>query len=70
MEKLYDAFVESTIIMGVLVVMFGATICYMYAKQIAVPGELIGLESLFAGFWLRSKAGVEVRKAIDTDRGG
>jgi hypothetical protein len=64
MGKLYDAFVESTIIMGLLVLMFGATMCYMFAKQIAVPAELIGLESLFAGFWLRSKASVEVKKGL------
>lgn len=68
MDKLYDAFVESTIIMGVLVVMFGATMCYMWAKQIPVPDGLIALETLLAGFWLRSKASVEVRKGIAQDQ--
>jgi hypothetical protein len=69
MAKLYDAFVESTIIMGLLVLMFGATMCYMYAKQLPVPDGLIALETLLAGFWLRSKASVEVRKTIATDQG-
>ena len=64
MGKLYDAFVESTIIMGVLVVMFGATISYMYASQIPVPDGLLALETLLCGFWLRSKAGVEVKKGL------
>ena len=64
MEKLYDAFVESTVIMGCLVLMFGATMCYMWAKQIPVPDGLIALETLLAGFWLRSKASVEVKKGL------
>jgi len=68
MGKLYDAFVESTVVMGLLVIMFGATMCYMYATQVPVPDGLIALETLLAGFWLRSKAGVEVRKSIIQDQ--
>jgi len=68
MEKIYEAFVESTIVMGVLVVMFGGTICYMYATQKPVPAELLTLEGTLAGFWLRSKASVEVRKNIASEQ--
>jgi len=68
MDKLYNAFVESTIIMGSLALMFGGTICWMYAHQQAVPGELLALLGTIVGFWLRSKAGVEVRNNIVKDQ--
>jgi hypothetical protein len=68
MDKLYSALVESTIIMGSLALMFGGTICWMYAHQQNVPGELLGLLGTIIGFWLRSKAGVEIRKNISTDQ--
>ncbi len=67
MDRLYSALVESTIIMGLLVLMFGATICYMYASQIAVPDGLLALETLLCGFWLRSKASAEVRSHLESE---
>jgi hypothetical protein len=67
MAKLYDAFVESTVIMGCLVLMFGGTMCYMWATQKPVPDGLIALETLLAGFWLRSKASTEVRSHIESE---
>jgi len=65
MQKLYDAFVESTILMGLLIIMFGGTACYMWATGQQVPDALVGLITLLAGFWLRSKASVEVRGHIE-----
>lgn len=64
MGKLYDAFVESTILMGLLILMFGGTASYMWATGQEVPEALVGLITLFAGFWLRSKASVEVKKGL------
>lgn len=67
MERVYNALVESTILMGLLILMFGGTACYMWATGQEVPEALVGLITLFAGFWLRSKAGVEVRKTLGVE---
>ena len=69
MAKFWDALLESTILQGVLALLFSVTICYMYLIGRDVPESLTLILGAIIGFYFRSKASVEVRKAIATDQG-
>ncbi len=66
MERLHEAFMESTIVQAGMAFMLTATVCYMYIKQLDVPESLCLLLGAIAGFYFRSKAEAEVRARIPT----
>jgi len=65
MNRLADAFMESTVLQATLALMFGGTICYMYLIGMDVPESLAGFLGAIIGFYFRSKAGAEVRKTLE-----
>lgn len=65
MQRAYEALIESTVIMGTAFLMFSGTACYMWGTGREVPEALVALIGLLGGFWLRSKASTEVKKAVE-----
>ncbi len=68
MERLHEAFMESTIVQAGMAFMLTGTVCYMYVKQLDVPESLCLLLGAIAGFYFRSTAEAEVRKRIPTPK--
>jgi len=69
MAKFWEALVESTILQGVLALLFAVTICYMYVAGMDVPESLTLILGAITGFYFRSEASAEVRKHINTETG-
>ncbi|MDP2107145.1 MAG: hypothetical protein Q8J76_14205 [Desulfobulbaceae bacterium] len=63
MAKFWELFAESVILQGVLSLMFGGTICYMYVTQIPVPQELVALLGIIIGFFFGGKVQIAAVKA-------
>lgn len=56
MDKFWQAWENSTVITGSLVIMFGATACYMWANGIETPDPLIHLVEVLIGAFIGSRA--------------
>lgn len=64
MAKFWELFAESVILQGILSLMFGGTICYMYVTQIPVPQELVALLGIIIGFFFGGKVQIAATKAF------
>lgn len=64
MQGFYDLLKESVIMQGVLAVMFGATVSYMYATGQEVPDGLLTLLGAIIGFYFGGKGVVLAQKRL------
>ncbi len=64
MGEFWELFAESVILQGILAIMFGGTICYMYLVQIPVPQELVGLLGIIIGFFFGAKTQMAAARKV------
>lgn len=64
MQHFYDLLRESVIMQGVLAVMFGGVVCYMYATGQEVPDGLLTLLGAIIGFYFGGKTIVGAQKLL------
>lgn len=64
MDKFYGLLKESVIMQGVLAVMFGGIVCYMYGTGQEVPDGLLALLGAIIGFYFGGKGVVQAQQRL------
>lgn len=64
METFWTLFRESVILQAILALMFGGTVCYMFATHQEVPGELLTLLGTIVGYYFGSKTQAAALKGV------
>jgi hypothetical protein len=58
-DKIYSAWMESTVIQGVIALVCTGTICYLYITNQAVQKELVAIVFAILGYYFGSKKAQE-----------
>jgi len=67
MTKFWEMFRSSVVLQFTLALMFGATVCYLYASGQAVPEGLMTALMLILGFVFGQKVGLSAK--VDRSKG-
>ena len=66
MSKFWELFRESVIVQAFVTLLFSVTLCYLWIREMSVPGELYALTGIVYGYWFKSKAVYSERKNLDS----